>query len=81
MTPALIEEAKQVVRQRGIDPDRWEFQMILGVQRDLQVQLAREGYRMRVYIPFGTYWLPYFLRRLAERPANLFFILRSLLHG
>ena len=79
--PALIEEAKQVVRQRGIDPDRWEFQMILGVQRDLQVQLAREGYRMRVYIPFGTYWLPYFLRRLAERPANLFFILRSLLHG
>jgi len=79
--PALIEEAKQVVRQRGIGTDRWEFQMILGVQRDLQVQLAREGYCMRVYIPFGSHWLPYFLRRLAERPANLFFILRSLLHG
>ncbi|MCH8948627.1 MAG: proline dehydrogenase family protein, partial [Acidobacteria bacterium] len=79
--PALIEEAKRVVRREGIGNDHWEFQMILGVQRDLQVQLAREGYRMRVYIPFGAHWLPYFLRRLAERPANLFFILRSLLRG
>lgn len=77
----LIEEAKQIVRERGSAPDGWEFQMILGVRRDLQEQLVREGYRMRVYIPFGTEWLPYFLRRLAERPANLWFVLKSLFKG
>lgn len=75
----MIELAKQVAREQGYEPDRFEFQMILGVRRDLQEQLVREGYRMRIYIPFGTEWLPYFMRRLGERPANLWFVVRSLL--
>lgn len=79
--PVLIEEAKRIARELGRETDGWEFQMILGVQRDLQVQLAEQGYRMRVYIPFGTHWLPYFMRRLAERPANLGFMLRSMVRG
>ncbi|MFQ5663401.1 MAG: proline dehydrogenase family protein [Terriglobia bacterium] len=74
----MIELAKQIGREQGAPPEGWEFQMIFGVRRDLQEQLVREGYRMRVYIPFGTEWLPYFMRRLAERPANLWFILKSL---
>jgi len=77
----MIELAKLVAREAGAPPDRWEFQMILGVRRDLQEKLVREGYRMRVYIPFGTEWLPYFMRRLAERPANVGFVLKSLLKG
>ena len=77
----MLELAKQLAREQGCPSDRWEFQMILGVRRDLQEQLVREGYRLRVYIPFGSHWLPYFMRRLAERPANLWFVLRSLLKG
>ena len=77
----MIELAKLVAREAGAPPDRWEFQMILGVRRDLQEKLVREGYRMRVYIPFGTEWLSYFMRRLAERPANVGFVLKSLLKG
>jgi proline dehydrogenase len=77
----MIELAKRVAREAGAAPDRWEFQMILGVRRDLQEKLVREGYRMRVYIPFGTEWLPYFMRRLGERPANVGFVLKSLLKG
>ncbi|MBI4467671.1 MAG: proline dehydrogenase family protein [Acidobacteria bacterium] len=77
----MIDLAKQMARQQGGGGDRWEFQMILGVRRDLQEQLVREGYRMRVYIPFGTEWLPYFMRRLGERPANLWFVAKSLLKG
>ena len=77
----MIELAKLVAREAGAPPDRWEFQMILGVRRDLQEKLVREGYRMRVYIPFGGEWLPYFMRRLAERPANVGFVLKSLLKG
>ena len=77
----MISLAKQIAREQGAPPDRWEFQMILGVRRDLQEQLVREGYRMRVYIPFGHEWLSYFMRRLAERPANLWFVLKSLVKG
>lgn len=77
----LIAEAKQMARERGLSTDRWEFQMIFGVRRDLQEQLVREGYRMRVYIPYGTEWLPYFMRRLSERPANLGFVLKNMLKG
>jgi len=77
----LIELAKQVAREASAPPDRWEFQMILGVRRELQERLVREGYRMRVYIPFGSEWLPYFMRRLAERPANFWFVLKSVLKG
>ena len=76
---AMIEFAKQIVARNGFDPNRFEFQMILGVRRDLQHALAAQGYRMRVYVPFGREWLPYFMRRLAERPANLAFVLKSLL--
>jgi proline dehydrogenase len=61
-----------------IDRDRFEFQMLYGVRRDLQAELLRRGYRVRVYVPFGTEWYPYFMRRLAEKPANVTFLLRSL---
>ncbi|HMA03489.1 MAG TPA: proline dehydrogenase family protein, partial [Gemmatimonadaceae bacterium] len=72
--PVIIEEAKRFAKERGIAADRFEFQMLYGVRRDLQEQLVAEGYRMRVYVPFGTQWYPYLMRRLAERPANLAFI-------
>jgi len=64
-------------KQRGIAPDEFEFQMLYGVRRDLQRSLVAQGYRVRVYIPFGTEWYPYFMRRLAERPANLLFMARN----
>jgi proline dehydrogenase len=73
--------AKQIAREKNWPSDRWEFQMIFGVARNLQEQLVREGYRMRVYIPYGTEWLPYFMRRLSERPANLWFVVKSILKG
>ena len=75
----IIKEAKAFARQENISPDAFEFQMLYGIRRDLQRRLVREGWRMRVYIPFGTEWYPYFMRRLAERPANVFFIARNLL--
>ena len=71
--PAMIQATKDFVR------DQFEFQMLYGIRTDLQQQLVREGYRLRIYIPFGTDWFPYFMRRLAERPANLAFFLRNLL--
>ncbi len=64
-----------------IAPEKFEFQMLFGIRRDLQEKIVREGWRMRVYIPFGTEWYPYFMRRLAERPANVFFIARNLFRG
>ncbi len=76
----LIEEALRVVTSEGIPPDRFEFQMLYGVRRDLQALLRQQGYRVRVYVPFGEEWYPYFMRRLAERPANVMFVVRSLLH-
>jgi proline dehydrogenase len=72
--PALIDDAKRYVADHQIDRSRFEFQMLYGVRRDLQEQLVREGYNMRVYVPFGTQWYPYLMRRLAERPANVAFI-------
>lgn len=72
--PAIIAEAKRYVKEKGIDHSRFEFQMLYGVRRDLQEQLVKEGYNMRVYVPFGTQWYPYLMRRLAERPANVAFI-------
>ena len=71
----LITHAKAYARGRGVDPARFEFQMLYGVRRDLQHELRREGYRVRVYVPFGSHWYPYLMRRLAERPANIGFIL------
>jgi proline dehydrogenase len=70
----IISIAKRYAAEQGIDRSRFEFQMLYGVRRDLQEQLARDGYRLRVYVPFGTQWYPYLMRRLAERPANLAFI-------
>jgi proline dehydrogenase len=72
---AIIARARQVVRRDAIPAERFEFQMLYGVRRDLQLRLVRDGYRMRVYVPFGTQWYPYLMRRLAERPANIAFIL------
>lgn len=71
---AIVREAKRFAKENSIDPSRYEFQMLYGVRRDLQYQLVREGYRMRVYVPFGTQWYPYLMRRLAERPANVAFL-------
>lgn len=77
---AMIAATKQFVSERKIDPKTFEFQMLYGVRRDLQKALVREGFRVRVYVPFGTEWYPYFMRRLAERPANALFIAKNLLH-
>ncbi len=74
----IIEQAKTFARQEQISPDAFEFQMLYGIRRDLQRRLVREGWRMRVYVPFGTEWYPYFMRRLAERPANALFLARNL---
>jgi proline dehydrogenase len=75
---AIISEAKRFALAYDIAPERYEFQMLYGVRRDLQDQLVREGYRMRVYVPFGTRWYPYLMRRLAERPANVAFLTGNL---
>jgi proline dehydrogenase len=75
---AIIAHARAFVRGQEIATDRFEFQMLYGVRRDLQENLRQAGYRLRVYIPFGTQWYPYLMRRLAERPANLAFILGNL---
>jgi len=74
----MIDAAKGFVRERNIDRGHFEFQMLFGVRRDLQRKLVAEGYNVRVYIPFGREWYPYFMRRLAERPANVFFIAKQL---
>ena len=76
---AILGEATRFARAKGIAADRFEFQMLYGVRRDLQERLVREGWRMRVYVPFGTQWYPYLMRRLAERPANLAFIAGNLM--
>jgi proline dehydrogenase len=76
--PALIEHARSYARSHGIDADRFEFQMLFGIRRDLQAALVSEGYRVRVYVPFGRQWFAYFMRRLGERPANVAFVLRGI---
>ena len=74
----LIEYTKRFAAKRGIDRSKFEFQMLYGVRRELQVELAQQGYNMRVYVPYGREWYPYFMRRLAERPANVMFVLGNL---
>jgi proline dehydrogenase len=76
---AMIAACKSFASQHGIAPSRFEFQMLHGVRRDLQRELVREGYNVRVYVPFGRAWYPYFMRRLAERPANVLFIAKNML--
>ena len=75
----ILEHARRFVQRNAIAEDRFEFQMLYGVRRDLQDRLRAAGHRMRVYVPFGTQWYPYLMRRLAERPANIAFILGSML--
>jgi proline dehydrogenase len=77
--PAMIAIAREHAAQHRIGPDRFEFQMLYGIRRDLQQALVADGYRVRIYIPFGREWFPYFMRRLGERPANVGFVLRSVL--
>jgi proline dehydrogenase len=77
--PAMIELARTIARDDNIAPDRFEFQMLYGVRRDLQTMLVKAGYRVRIYIPFGREWFPYFMRRLGERPANVLFVIRGML--
>jgi proline dehydrogenase len=76
--PAMIELARSIAREHNVGADRFEFQMLYGVRRDLQAMLVNAGYRVRVYIPFGREWFPYFMRRLGERPANVLFVLRGI---
>lgn len=78
---AIIDDAKRFAAENKLSNDRFEFQMLFGIRRDLQVQLANEGYKMRVYTPFGERWYPYMMRRLAERPANLWFAMKNMLHS
>jgi proline dehydrogenase len=77
--PAMIALAREWAREHHIAPDRFEFQMLYGIRRDLQAMLVKAGYRVRVYIPFGREWFPYFMRRLGERPANIMFVIRAIL--
>jgi len=75
--PRMIDATKEFAAKQGIAANAYEFQMLYGIRTDLQDQLIREGYRLRIYVPFGSDWFPYFTRRLAERPANLFFFARQ----
>ena len=76
--PKMIDATIDFAQREGIGKDAFEFQMLYGIRRDLQDQLAGDGYRMRVYVPYGKHWYPYFMRRLAERPANIWFVLKNL---
>lgn len=77
----LIQHVKRFVAKKGISPAKFEFQMLYGVRRSLQLELVKEGFNMRVYVPYGKEWYPYFMRRLAERPANVVFVMGNLLRG
>jgi proline dehydrogenase len=74
---AMVAAAKAYAKEHGVAPSRFEFQMLYGVRRDLQRTLVKEGYNVRVYVPFGREWYPYFMRRLAERPANVLFLAKN----
>ena len=79
--PAMIDDIKRYTQVNNIPRDAFEFQMLYGIRRDLQEALVKEGYRVRVYVPYGTAWYPYFVRRLAERPANLWFFISNLVRS
>ncbi|HET7375943.1 MAG TPA: proline dehydrogenase family protein, partial [Anaerolineae bacterium] len=76
--PKMIDATKQYAAEANVPRDEFEFQMLYGIRRELQKQLTSEGYGMRVYVPYGTEWYPYFMRRLAERPANVWFVLSNM---
>ena len=77
--PAMIDATRAFAAEQGLDRSRYEFQMLYGIRRDLQNSLHQQGYRVRVYVPFGREWFPYFMRRLGERPANIGFVIRGVL--
>jgi proline dehydrogenase len=77
----MIAATREFAAREGVSKDAFEFQMLYGIRRDMQLKLARDGYRMRIYVPYGEYWYPYFMRRLAERPANVWFVLKNLMKG
>src|ERR1700730_5228463 len=79
--PKMIDATIDFAVREGIGKEAFEFQMLYGIRRDLQRQLAHDGYNMRVYVPYGKHWYPYFMRRLAERPANIWFVMKNLLKG
>jgi proline dehydrogenase len=79
--PNMIDATINHMQTEGIGKEAFEFQMLYGVRRDLQEKLAREGYNVRVYVPYGKHWYPYFMRRLAERPANVWFVMKNMLKG
>jgi proline dehydrogenase len=79
--PKMIDATIDFATREGIGKEKFEFQMLYGIRRDLQRQLARDGYNVRVYVPYGKHWYPYFMRRLAERPANIWFVMKNLLKG
>jgi proline dehydrogenase len=75
----IIRHAVQLIKEQSLSPDRFEFQMLYGIRRDLQRRLTSEGFHLRLYVPYGDAWYPYFMRRLAERPANVVFLMRNLM--
>jgi proline dehydrogenase len=75
----MIDATRAFAAERAIDPANYEFQMLYGIRRDLQAGLKGDGFRVRVYVPFGREWFPYFMRRLGERPANIGFVIRGVL--
>lgn len=77
----MIRATQEFAAREGIGKDKFEFQMLYGVSRELMIQLAQEGFRVRTYVPYGEFWYPYFMRRLAERPANVWFVVKSLFRG
>ncbi len=79
--PKMIDATIAFSQREGISKESFEFQMLYGIRRDLQRQLAKDGYKMRVYVPYGKHWYPYFMRRLAERPANIWFVLKNVVKG
>ena len=79
--PKMIDATIDFATREGIGKEKYEFQMLYGIRRDLQRQLARDGFNIRIYVPYGKHWYPYFMRRLAERPANIWFILKNLAKG
>ena len=79
--PKMIDATVDYAQKQGIGKEAFEFQMLYGIRRDLQRQLAKDGYNMRIYVPYGKHWYPYFMRRLAERPANIWFVLKNYFKG
>jgi proline dehydrogenase len=77
--PEALEQVCAYAKERAIPHERFEFQLLYGIRRDLQLSLVKQGHHVRVYVPFGREWFPYFMRRLGERPANVAFVLRSLI--